>query len=283
MKCNAACQLVSVLLLSTFSGTGYAADGPRFAGPTYLNAPQSNSSRFRIYHGFDLAFMMAKSASDVNPTFNGADTTPISDSVRLKRIADMGYTHIQISPPHTITPTSHNTFGPTSTTVVVTTLTPAITAPSSTVNGTAELKSTINVNAKPSNLAKFGFLPSGDVANPTPTVTINNQLVNSGVKSTAVVIQNPTQVDHDYWYLSYQPYICVLDAAYQSELNAVFGTANGSPNKPISNYGITLGDGTVVGFRLGNDRYGSLADLVTLIQNARQYGLGIVHGDCTEN
>ncbi|WP_165380402.1 alpha-amylase family glycosyl hydrolase [Candidatus Finniella inopinata] len=76
----------------------------------------------------------------------------------------------------------------------------------------------------------------------------------------------------DIWYLSYQPYVVVLDSSYQTELDAVFGQGK----KTINQYGLPLSDGTIIGYRLGNSRYGSLADLKALIDAAKGNGLGII-------
>ncbi|RZI45644.1 carbohydrate-binding module family 20 domain-containing protein [Candidatus Finniella inopinata] len=89
---------------------------------------------------------------------------------------------------------------------------------------------------------------------------------------------------YNAWECAYQPMLCVLDyqppsgsgKSYQDELDGVFGkNGDGSSKKLVSQYGVSV-NGKVVGYRLGCDRYGSMADLVALITNARAQNLGII-------
>jgi glycosidase len=66
----------------------------------------------------------------------------------------------------------------------------------------------------------------------------------------------------------------VFDEAYRKELNKIFGKKEEEDLR--SQYGITLEDGTIVGYRLGNDRYGSMSDLKDLITAASEKGLKII-------
>ncbi|WP_165380294.1 alpha-amylase family glycosyl hydrolase [Candidatus Finniella inopinata] len=86
-------------------------------------------------------------------------------------------------------------------------------------------------------------------------------------------LSHSTANEGDIWYLAYQPYVCVLGNAYKQELSAVLE----KPGADLrSQYGITLSDGSVIGYHVGNGRYGSLTDLKTLIEAAKKVGLGII-------
>ncbi|RZI46189.1 alpha-amylase family glycosyl hydrolase [Candidatus Finniella inopinata] len=101
--------------------------------------------------------------------------------------------------------------------------------------------------------------------------------VYQGLKQGAPVPAIPVpSKSYNAWEFAYQPLLCVLDSTYQAELDAVFGKhTDGSSKKHVSQYGVTV-NGKVVGYRLGCDRYGSMADLVTLINNAKAMGLNII-------
>ncbi|RZI45645.1 carbohydrate-binding module family 20 domain-containing protein [Candidatus Finniella inopinata] len=79
------------------------------------------------------------------------------------------------------------------------------------------------------------------------------------------------------WEFAYQPLICVLDSnsVYLNELKAGFVAAGKPEPSSVAAYGVTV-NGKTVGYRLGSDRYGSMADLVSLINAAKDKGLGII-------
>ncbi|RZI47084.1 hypothetical protein [Candidatus Finniella inopinata] len=114
-----------------------------------------------------------------------------------------------------------------------------------------------------------------------PNVTIPLTTPASTILTSATATASTTLAPNNSWSLAYYPYICNLSYApsggntYQTDLNTAFQTL-GLPETPYYKYGYTLNDGTVVGYRLGSDRYGSANDLATLINAANALKLGVI-------